>query len=101
MEVNFFGLINCTRRALEVMREQKPAGGVIQQVTSIGGLNGVPTFSVYCASKFAVEVSVHLLPPLPIEIIGRKRTTDMETVFTTRALPRRSPRRSNPSGTSS
>lgn len=57
MEVNFFGLVNCTRRALEVMRGQK-TGGVIQQVTSIGGLNGVPTFSVYCASKFAVEVRV-------------------------------------------
>jgi len=46
MEVNFFGLINVTRKALEIMREQK--GGVIQQVTSIGGQVGVPTFSI-CA----------------------------------------------------
>lgn len=55
MEVNFFGLLNVTRRAMETMREQKPSGGIIQQVTSIGGQVGVPTFSIYCASKFAVE----------------------------------------------
>ena len=55
MEVNFFGLINVTRKAMEVMREQKPSGGLIQQVTSVGGQIGVPTFSIYCASKWAVE----------------------------------------------
>ena len=40
MDVNFFGLINVTKKALETMREQKPSGGVIQQVTSIGGQRG-------------------------------------------------------------
>jgi len=55
MEVNFFGLMEVTKKALEVMREQKPSGGLIQQVTSIGGQRGVPTFSIYCASKWAVE----------------------------------------------
>ena len=72
MEVNFFGLIQVTRKAMEVMREQKPSGGLIQQVTSIGGQRGcvsrsfslarlvltnlsVPLFSSYCASKWAVE----------------------------------------------
>jgi len=49
MEINFFGLIDVTRKALEQMREQK-TGGVIQQVTSIGGQVGVPTFSI-CASR--------------------------------------------------
>jgi NAD(P)-dependent dehydrogenase (short-subunit alcohol dehydrogenase family) len=39
MEINFFGLINVTRRAIEVMRDLK-TGGVIQQVTSIGGQIG-------------------------------------------------------------
>ena len=33
MEVNYFGLIAVTRKAMQVMREQKPGGGVIQQVT--------------------------------------------------------------------
>jgi NAD(P)-dependent dehydrogenase (short-subunit alcohol dehydrogenase family) len=56
MEVNFFGLLNVTRKALEIMREKNsPPGGRIQQITSIGGQRGVPTFSVYCASKWAVE----------------------------------------------
>jgi len=54
-EVNFFGLLEVTRKALRFMREQKPPGGVIQQVTSIGGQIGVPLFSAYSASKFAVE----------------------------------------------
>lgn len=45
MEVNFFGLIDVTRRAMEIMRdEQKPQGGLIQQVTSIGGQRGVVSF---------------------------------------------------------
>lgn len=56
MEVNFFGLLNVTRKALEVMREvNSPPGGLIQQVTSIGGQFGYPTYSIYCASKWAVE----------------------------------------------
>jgi len=45
MEVNYFGLLNVTRKALEVMREQKPIGGKIQQITSIGGQRGVSPFS--------------------------------------------------------
>ncbi|KAL8744590.1 MAG: hypothetical protein Q9190_003183 [Brigantiaea leucoxantha] len=55
MEVNFFGLMAVTKKAMEVMREQKPSGGVIQQITSIGGQRGVPSFSIYNASKWAVE----------------------------------------------
>ena len=55
MEVNFFGLIDVTRKALETMREQKPHGGRIQNITSIGGQLGMPTFSIYNASKWAVE----------------------------------------------
>ncbi|KXT14400.1 hypothetical protein AC579_8367 [Pseudocercospora musae] len=56
MEVNFFGLMYVTRKALKVMREvNKPAGGKIQQVTSIGGQVAFPTTSIYCASKWAVE----------------------------------------------
>ena len=47
--------IDVTRKSLEEMRSQSPPGGVIQQVTSIGGQRGVPYFSLYCASKWAVE----------------------------------------------
>ncbi|KAK6434525.1 hypothetical protein LTR95_009289 [Oleoguttula sp. CCFEE 5521] len=56
MEVNFFGLLNVTREALHYLRDKNsPSGGHIQQITSIGGQRGVPTFSIYCASKWAVE----------------------------------------------
>ncbi|KAJ4353498.1 uncharacterized protein N0V89_005228 [Didymosphaeria variabile] len=54
MEINFFGLLNVTRKAMQTMRDLK-TGGVIQQITSIGGQQGVPSFSIYCASKWAVE----------------------------------------------
>ncbi|OAL30252.1 hypothetical protein AYO20_08826 [Fonsecaea nubica] len=56
MDINFFGLLDVTREALETMRDkQKPQGGLIQQITSVGGQRGVPFFSIYCASKWAVE----------------------------------------------
>ncbi|PVH86560.1 NAD(P)-binding protein, partial [Cadophora sp. DSE1049] len=55
MEVNFFGLLDVTREAMVTMRNQSPKGGVIQQITSTGGLWGAEGFSLYCASKFAVE----------------------------------------------
>lgn len=56
MEVNFFGLIDVTRKSMSVMRDQSPKGGVIQQITSIGGQTGVPTFSIYCVSSCACAV---------------------------------------------
>ncbi|KAI9719217.1 MAG: hypothetical protein M1812_003547 [Candelaria pacifica] len=54
-ELNFFGVLAVTREAMQVMREQKPSGGLIQQVTSIGGQIGFPFSSAYVASKWAVE----------------------------------------------
>jgi len=54
MEINFFGLLDVTRKAMETMRD-RGTGGLIQQITSIGGQRGVPLFSIYCASKWAVE----------------------------------------------
>ncbi|SMQ47989.1 unnamed protein product [Zymoseptoria tritici ST99CH_3D7] len=73
-EVNFWGLLRVTRRALKVMREtNSPPGGKIQQVTSIGGQIGVPFFSIYCATKWAVEgftetVSKELKPEWNIKL---------------------------------
>lgn len=55
MEVNFFGLLNVTREAVFMMRTQEPKGGVIQQTTSVGGQRGAACFSIYAASKWAVE----------------------------------------------
>ena len=55
MDVNFYGVLAVTKKAMSVMRDQKPSGGLIQQVTSIGGQIGLPLVSVYNASKWAVE----------------------------------------------
>ena len=45
LAVNFWGVVTVTRKAMEVMRGQK-TGGVIQQVTSIGGQLGLPVLSI-------------------------------------------------------
>lgn len=53
-EINYFGLLRVTKKAMQLMRELK-TGGLIQQVTSVGATSGVPLFSTYCASKWAIE----------------------------------------------
>ncbi|PRY15487.1 short-subunit dehydrogenase [Pontibacter ummariensis] len=53
METNFFGALQVTQRLLPYMREQ--GGGHIIQMSSIAGFRSSPGFSVYNASKFALE----------------------------------------------
>ncbi|KAI1164425.1 hypothetical protein F5B18DRAFT_650699 [Nemania serpens] len=56
MDVNFMGVARVTRTAIRIMRDiNMPPGGLIQQITSIGGQCGMPALSAYCASKWAVE----------------------------------------------
>lgn len=50
MEVNFFGLLQVTRKAMEIMREQQPSGGLIQQITSIGGQRGCDKIVEYAGT---------------------------------------------------
>lgn len=52
-ETNFFGTLRVTRAVLPVMREQ--ASGRIITISAIAGFTGYAGFSVYGASKFAVE----------------------------------------------
>ncbi len=52
-EVNLFGTMNVTRRALPLLR--KGGGGRIVNITSIGGRIGSMSVAPYCASKFAIE----------------------------------------------
>ena len=53
MEVNFFAGFELTRLALPLMRRgNKP---MIANVSSILGKRGVPHYTEYCASKFAIE----------------------------------------------
>ncbi|MGC1496944.1 MAG: SDR family oxidoreductase [Sulfitobacter sp.] len=53
MDVNFMGLVRCTKAVLPHMRSAR-AGRVIA-ISSVGGLIGQPFNEIYCASKFAVE----------------------------------------------
>jgi NAD(P)-dependent dehydrogenase (short-subunit alcohol dehydrogenase family) len=52
-ETNIFGLMNVTRAVLPVMRRQR--SGHIFNVSSLGGIVGSTSGSLYCGSKFAVE----------------------------------------------
>ncbi|MDZ7633415.1 MAG: SDR family NAD(P)-dependent oxidoreductase [Bacteroidales bacterium] len=53
METSFTGMVNLTREVLPVMRRN--AGGTIINISSIGGLMGLPFQGYYSAAKFAVE----------------------------------------------
>jgi NAD(P)-dependent dehydrogenase (short-subunit alcohol dehydrogenase family) len=53
MDVNFMGAFRVTRAVLPAMRQR--GGGVIVNVSSLGGLFGLPFQSFYSASKFAIE----------------------------------------------
>jgi short-subunit dehydrogenase len=53
MNANFIGTVNTIQAVLPVMR--RAGHGLIINISSIGGLMGLPFQSVYSASKFAVE----------------------------------------------
>ncbi|GGJ28605.1 short-chain dehydrogenase/reductase [Streptomyces brasiliensis] len=53
-EANFFGVVNVTRAALPVLREQR--SGAFLQFSSLGGrVGGTPGMGAYQSAKFAVE----------------------------------------------
>lgn len=53
MNTNFMGSVNMIQAILPVMR--KAGGGTIVNLSSIGGLMGLPFQAFYAASKFAIE----------------------------------------------
>ncbi|KAF2968186.1 hypothetical protein GQX73_g5363 [Xylaria multiplex] len=59
MDTNFWGVVNVSKRALGIMRDVNAKngqqGGVIVNMSSMGGWSGYPGGSFYHASKFAVE----------------------------------------------
>jgi len=70
VDTNLFGVVNVTKAALPVLREQ--GGGQIIQVSSIGGRLATPGLSAYQASKWAVggfcEVLAAEVGPLGIKV---------------------------------
>jgi NAD(P)-dependent dehydrogenase (short-subunit alcohol dehydrogenase family) len=69
-ETNVFGLMAVVREFLPIFREQK--GGTLINVASMGGRIGFPLYSVYNATKWAVEgfseALRHELQPLNIRV---------------------------------
>ncbi len=53
MDVNFMGVVRCTKAVLPHMRAQR--SGHVMTISSVGGLVGQPFNEIYCAAKFAVE----------------------------------------------
>lgn len=53
MDVNFLGVVRCTKAVMPYMRKQR--SGHVLTVSSVGGLVGQPFNEIYCAAKFAVE----------------------------------------------
>lgn len=52
-ETNVFGVMNVARAVLPLMRKQK--SGCVINVTSMAGMLGAPTISIYASSKHAVQ----------------------------------------------
>ena len=69
-ETNFFGVVNVTRAALPILREQR--GGHIIQISSIGGRGATPGLASYQSAKWAVggfsEVLAKEVRPLGIRV---------------------------------
>ncbi|HEV3422787.1 MAG TPA: oxidoreductase [Paraburkholderia sp.] len=70
IDTNFFGVVNVTRAALPILREQR--SGHIIQISSVGGRVGIPGLSAYQSAKWAVggftEVLSQELAPLGIKV---------------------------------
>lgn len=52
IDANLYGVLNCTQAAIPLMKGREAP--MISTVSSVGGRFGVPGWSVYCATKFAV-----------------------------------------------
>ncbi len=53
MDVNFMGVVRCTKAVIPSMRKHR--SGHVITISSVGGLVGQPFNEIYCAAKFAVE----------------------------------------------
>ncbi len=52
-ETNFYDVIRVSQNVLPIMRSQRD--GIIINISSVSGLAGIPSQSVYVSTKFALE----------------------------------------------
>lgn len=52
IDVNLLGVLHCTQQAIPLMKDR--TGAMIMSVASVAGRRGIPNWSVYSATKFAV-----------------------------------------------
>jgi NAD(P)-dependent dehydrogenase (short-subunit alcohol dehydrogenase family) len=96
-ETNFFGAVRLMKAVIPIMRKQR--SGIIVNVSSIGGLVGVPLNSAYTGSKFALEgfseSMKYELEDFGIKVIliepGAVNTNFLETLEARRAINPDSP----------
>lgn len=97
MRTNFLGTVNVIQAVLPAMREQH--AGTIINISSIGGLMGLPFQGFYAASKFAIEgMSEALrmeLKPFHIKVVVI-RPGDFITSFTSNRKIDRNLNENNP-----
>ncbi|KAI0893974.1 NAD(P)-binding protein [Annulohypoxylon nitens] len=108
MNTNFWGTVNATKEILGIMRDENPKnggqqGGVIINVSSMGGFCGFPGGAFYHASKFAVEGwTESVAKELPVEwnihfcILEPGGTETNFATSSLREMSRRHPAYANP-----
>ncbi|MBS0485024.1 MAG: SDR family oxidoreductase [Proteobacteria bacterium] len=107
MQTNVYGVMNVCREILPIFREQK--GGVIVNISSMGGRITFPLYSIYHASKWAVEgfseslqyevkdfgIKIKIIEPGPIKTdfyersmtVAKKDGLTVYERFVARAMP--------------
>lgn len=65
MDVNFFGMVDCVKQALPMLKRSK--GRVVNVSSLAGQIPGTPIMSGYCASKhaadaFTTSLRIELIP---------------------------------------
>ncbi len=73
MDVNFMGVVRCTKAVLPSMRTAR--SGHVITIGSVGGLMGQPFNEIYCGAKFAVEGYMEALASYVTPSFGINFTT--------------------------